>query len=690
MAIRHRFVSDKPDTDDPTIVNASNWNEAHESDDDVFSVKDYGAVGDGVTDDTAAFNDCIQAMKDSSPSSSYIHAYKRPALYIPAGEYIVGALDPFGDDQQPRYFEIRGAGMYATQLTLKAGSTGPIFRQGAYTATPSSWYNTSGYKGEGVNVRDLSMKNPAEWEYNKSRTRESIAWADYGCGQVRWQNVHVQGFKYGFFGAWGSDYNNFVDCDIIRCDVGIYIGPHSNQNIIDKCWFTNCVEGVVIGSAPHVVISSCTFNNPMTRDITIEYNNANRAGVTVSGSGRGIEYGYIAIENCWYESGNAWSTADKDQWDSREFILVTSDVSTSLPYYRIHVRGGYVVDGYHPTYQKAKELDDNGYEKNAYAFLRTTGARNITIENIQANGMQMTCWVAMPETASVAAEITLKNVLSLYGGYHRRRSQGTTSTTQDYVRWMADEQAAFTTASGLFNNTTNPLTVTVSGHGLAVADIVRIENECMYVSAVNGDEFTLQRGYMGANVGGINTTNAAHGDGVQVYKRHGAGTRRIGPLEFFWIGDGFGHATTPGTHKFQQSRGNTNSRYNLRVLQDEVFSSNADPNAFGPWRMTAMYRAVMAEQRNPESNDRTRIRTQWNHFYLEGSTDGGVTFDVHRPRLYLRDNFISWSTGAPVSGSYVQGDLVYNVGASAGGKVGWVCTASGSPGTWKAFGVIDS
>ena len=47
------------------------------------------------------------------------------------------------------------------------------------------------------------------------------------------------------------------------------------------------------------------------------------------------------------------------------------------------------------------------------------------------------------------------------------------------------------------------------------------------------------------------------------------------------------------------------------------------------------------------------------------------------------------SASAP-SGPGLQGDIVLNSAAAAGGKIGWVCTTAGTPGTWKAFGLIDS
>ena len=49
-------------------------------------------------------------------------------------------------------------------------------------------------------------------------------------------------------------------------------------------------------------------------------------------------------------------------------------------------------------------------------------------------------------------------------------------------------------------------------------------------------------------------------------------------------------------------------------------------------------------------------------------------------------------TGAsiPSSGTYRQGDIVYNTKAVATGYVGWVCVREGTPGEWKAFGQISA
>jgi hypothetical protein len=56
--------------------------------------------------------------------------------------------------------------------------------------------------------------------------------------------------------------------------------------------------------------------------------------------------------------------------------------------------------------------------------------------------------------------------------------------------------------------------------------------------------------------------------------------------------------------------------------------------------------------------------------------------------LQLTGKRMDYADAAPATGTYQPGDIVYNSAPSAGGTVGWVCTAAGTPGTWKTFGAI--
>ena len=43
----------------------------------------------------------------------------------------------------------------------------------------------------------------------------------------------------------------------------------------------------------------------------------------------------------------------------------------------------------------------------------------------------------------------------------------------------------------------------------------------------------------------------------------------------------------------------------------------------------------------------------------------------------------------PTTGTWFLGDMVYNTTPTSGGYVGWICTAAGTPGTWRTFGLIS-
>jgi hypothetical protein len=81
---------------------------------DVVSVKDFGAVGDGVADDTAA----IQAAINSLPANG-------GTVFIPPGTYLVGTLDL---PNNPKVVNLVGAGMFSTFLQM-ATAAGPVIRK---------------------------------------------------------------------------------------------------------------------------------------------------------------------------------------------------------------------------------------------------------------------------------------------------------------------------------------------------------------------------------------------------------------------------------------------------------------------------------------------------------------------------------------------------------------------------------
>lgn len=78
---------------------------------------------------------------------------------------------------------------------------------------------------------------------------------------------------------------------------------------------------------------------------------------------------------------------------------------------------------------------------------------------------------------------------------------------------------------------------------------------------------------------------------------------------------------------------------------------------------------------------------------LPGSTDPARKLKLTALRVYANGfapipgpyKWDEYRTAAPTAGDWVRGDIVWNAQPIAGGAPGWVCTTSGSPGTWKAM-----
>ena len=84
-------------------------------------------------------------------------------------------------------------------------------------------------------------------------------------------------------------------------------------------------------------------------------------------------------------------------------------------------------------------------------------------------------------------------------------------------------------------------------------------------------------------------------------------------------------------------------------------------------------------------NATTSVVTVHSNISGGGYTDEAISFTAP---TFRKHQLMSKAASAPGSGTWEQGDVVFNSGAAASGTVGWVCTTAGTPGTWKAFGSI--
>lgn len=174
-----------------------------------FNVRDFGAKGDGVTNDTVAIQTAIDAAK-SDPYGA--NANQAHPVYIPAGVY------KFSNLKLPSFTRIVGAGMETTILTRILGSTGPAIRDktaGEGNAGGATGIgicdltvNGNGTAGDGVDLgRTDRSPNPSAVDYNS-----------YG-GLHR---IHVANFPTGEGITMRSNGITHSFLEVDSCDIGLH------------------------------------------------------------------------------------------------------------------------------------------------------------------------------------------------------------------------------------------------------------------------------------------------------------------------------------------------------------------------------------------------------------------------------------------------------------------------------------
>jgi|APCry1669189369_1035219.scaffolds.fasta_scaffold00921_11 hypothetical protein len=77
---------------------------------------------------------------------------------------------------------------------------------------------------------------------------------------------------------------------------------------------------------------------------------------------------------------------------------------------------------------------------------------------------------------------------------------------------------------------------------------------------------------------------------------------------------------------------------------------------------------------------------------------GKVSVNVKSPtedlevagNIKFANRLFAVGSGMPTSGSYTQGDTIWNSNPKTNDYVGWICIQGGTPGEWKPFGLINS
>ena len=291
------------------------------------NVMDFGAKGDGTTDDTAAIQAAINSCKDSGG-----------LIYFPTGTYIVTA----------------SLLVYSNQMLF--GKPGAVIKQGAAITNLMMTYcasDTTGYNGtHDVVICGLTFDGGS---YTTNNTL---------LGTVHAKNITISNciFK-NAYGEWHDvEINSTYNCKIVNCDFEGARHTNSSACLIqvdalnnEATWPWGSNRGSVDGTiSKYVEISSCIFHDSEVAPAIGNHSTVSSESVRVHDcifvgftSNRGaIEFwaaGYVDVYNCVFETckyGVSSATATFFIYGNRFTVTATAYGSSAIAHGNI-VNGTY-------------------------------------------------------------------------------------------------------------------------------------------------------------------------------------------------------------------------------------------------------------------------------------------------------------------------------------------------------------
>ena len=250
--------------------------------DDVVNVRDFGAVGDGITNDTEAIQRAVDQIYFGGFSLS--QARLRRIINFPPGVYIIS-----NSIKLPSYACLSGSGTGRTILQI-SGSSAPILQLKDSSGQYNASYGANGAAAaQYVSVRDMTLQHNGVYNILQLDT----------CNDIDFTRVE-------FIGSQTSVANQ-TDTSRVKQNA-VYAVPTANSSNIGKavanlrfidCSFSQCNQGFVL-NAINVKIIGCNFSG-MNRAVWVDttYNlgltyNIKVTNNTFDNIGRSAIYVYAA------------------------------------------------------------------------------------------------------------------------------------------------------------------------------------------------------------------------------------------------------------------------------------------------------------------------------------------------------------------------------------------------------------
>lgn len=236
----------------------------HDKNNDLVSVKDFGAVGDGVTDDTAAFQAAIDSKK---------------SLYIPDGIYLISStLIITATDS----------------LCIVGNNFGHVNDQ-----TTGSVIKFTGSASPAIRVQGGAIGAKISGLFLDIQDSSSDGFDFGGAWYLKLQDCVVRNARYGVYLHYDTpDYFSGVaeltSCYFAKCTNGVKTSKVDiNVVKVDNCTFFDGVNGVLIGDSG----AASSVRNFIVRDSLFEANTGYDVGVVAGGAQQLLVDGNYFEEN---------------------------------------------------------------------------------------------------------------------------------------------------------------------------------------------------------------------------------------------------------------------------------------------------------------------------------------------------------------------------------------------------------
>lgn len=260
---------------------------------DVVNVKDFGAKGDGVTDDTAAIQAAIACASTPTASDYWGQVYKE--VYIPDGVYSISGISI------PAPIKFRGAGFGATTISKQGNS-----KKHAITIEDFSGIAHNDTYRQSAQLENFTLNcggTGASPAYNGIHLADSaVSMSDKYVGSVIMQNVIVRAVDgTGLYGGKNRNAADLSRCLFLYC-TGKGVECQGFDWRMERCDIGNCgddglyIQGGALAMANTYIymcksginISEYTYAPCFFTQCYIDNNKTN--GVAVAGSGSDIAH----------------------------------------------------------------------------------------------------------------------------------------------------------------------------------------------------------------------------------------------------------------------------------------------------------------------------------------------------------------------------------------------------------------